>query len=573
MRGRRIKEKGIHKRSMHVKRKRFGTIFFHRWLIVLMIAALLYAEGVAVFVTWQKSECNQKFSVAKNHQLQYYNSLSSEYTEQEVLNWAQFSLACFTETHDTFSYMCDAETMEIIAGCEEKLFFIKNDDNERKERKKVYICELSDIEGFERYRQKLISYSKPLRRLYETEKLQEEYIYSNETHFLPESLKVDATAIDLGEYMLGINRKEKELFSLELKRKGSIPDGYVKEEVSSYGLGLLLLGYSNTNPFVNINKSNEDSYALLKSLYEGVRSGSEDWVSGKYLQWQERENFFEIQLVSKIEMKLPGGREVILLQVSNLDVWKNYGVSLFGIGVVVLLIGTLVAFLLAKISYMRLKAGYDMEDYRKNLTNTMAHDLKSPLMSISGYAENLRDNLNTEKQPYYSQAILNNVQYMNGIIESVLYLSKMEEGKLSLNKEPFQIRECVEKLVAAREENLQEKGLKVDVSGNVVLEADANLFEQLLCNLMDNAVKYASNNTTICVMMKNKEISIQNVCEADLSSVEDTLCQPFVVGDASRSNQKGSGLGLAIVRNICELNGFRFELICKEKSFEAKIKG
>ena len=74
-------------------------------------------------------------------------------------------------------------------------------------------------------------------------------------------------------------------------------------------------------------------------------------------------------------------------------------------------------------------------------------------------------------------------------------------------------------------------------------------------------------------MMKDREISIQNVCEEDLRSVEDTLCQPFVVGDTSRSNQKGSGLGLAIARNICELHGFGFELICKEKSFEAKIKG
>lgn len=195
------------------------------------------------------------------------------------------------------------------------------------------------------------------------------------------------------------------------------------------------------------------------------------------------------------------------------------------------------------------------------------------LMSISGYAENLRDNLNTEKQPYYSQAILNNVQYMNGIIESVLYLSKMEEGKLSLKKEPIQVREMVEKLVAEREENLQERGLKMEMAGEILLEADVTLLEQLLCNLLDNAVKYASKNTTICVMMKDKEISIQNVCEEDLSSVEDTLSQPFVVGDTSRSNQKGSGLGLAIARNICELHGFGFELICKEKSFEAKIKG
>jgi K+-sensing histidine kinase KdpD len=74
------------------------------------------------------------------------------------------------------------------------------------------------------------------------------------------------------------------------------------------------------------------------------------------------------------------------------------------------------------------------------------------------------------------------------------------------------------------------------MAGDIQLEADVTLLEQLLCNLLDNAVKYASKNTTICVMMKDKEISIQNACEEDLSSREDTLCRPFVVGDTSRSN-------------------------------------
>ncbi|MBR4083644.1 MAG: HAMP domain-containing histidine kinase [Lachnospiraceae bacterium] len=571
MRGSKKKEKGILQGLKSRKRKKFSTLFLYRWLVVMIITALLYAEGLAIFVTYQKSESKQKFSFAKNHQLQYYNSLSLEYTEQELLNWACFWLAYHAEGYNTFSYMCDAQSMEIIAGCEEKMFLVNLGKPESNERNRVYICKTSDIEAFESYRQKLLSYGRPLRRLYETIQLKEEYIYSDGINFWPGNLKVETTAIDLGEYMLGVNRDEKELFPFELKSKYNIPDGYVKTDISNNGV--ILLGYSSTSPYMKVNNSNEDGYTLLKSLYEGIRADSEEWVSGQHLVWQERENFFVIQLASKIEMKLPGGREVILLQVSILDVWKNYGSVLLGIGLLAIMLGTLVAFGLAKISYMRLKAGYDLEDYRKTLTNTMAHDLKSPLMSISGYAENLRDNLNTEKQGYYSQAILNNVQYMNGIIESVLYMSKMEEGKLSLKKESIHAKELLEKLVADRHESLQERELKVEIEGDVLLEADATLLEQLLCNLLDNAIKYALRDTTICVMMKDKEISIQNACEEDLQGVADTLCQPFVVGDTSRSNQKGSGLGLAIAKNICELHGLGFELICKEKSFEAKIKG
>lgn len=571
MRGRKKNEKGIFTEQRHSKRKKFSTLFFHRWLVIMIIAALLYAEGEAIFVTVQKSECKQKFAFAKNHQLQYYNSLSPEYTEQEILSWAQFHLSYLTETYSTFSYMCDAETMEIIAGCEEKMFLVLLGASGSEERTRIYIGETSDIKGFEGYRQKLLSYGRPLRRLYETVQLKEMYMYTDGTHFWPGDLTVDTDAIDLEKYMLGINGYEKKLFSTELESKSEVPDGYVKMDV--WNNAVILLGYSSTSPYIKINKSNEDSFRLLQELYEGVRTGSEDWVSGEHLVWRERENIFDIQLASKIEMKLPGGREVVLLQVSTLDVWKNYCGALVGIGLLTVLLGTLLAFLLAKISYIRLKARYALEDYRKTLTNTMAHDLKSPLMSISGYAENLRDNLNTEKQVYYSEAILNSVQYMNSIIESVLYLSRMEEGKQTLKKEAVQVSEMLDKLVEERKEGFEERGLRVETEGDTVLEADATLMEQLLCNLLDNAIKYASKDTTIYVMMKDKEISIQNACEEDLSAVADTLCAPFVVSDDSRSNRKGSGLGLAIAKNICELHGFGFELVCKEKSFEAKIKG
>ena len=249
-----------------------------------------------------------------------------------------------------------------------------------------------------------------------------------------------------------------------------------------------------------------------------------------------------------------------------------YGRLLAGIGLLIVLFSALIAFLWAKVSYTRLKAGYDVEDYRRNLMNIMAHDLKSPLMSISGYAENLRDNLHTENQEYYSEAILNNVQYMNGIIESVLSLSKAEQGNVVLKREAFPVSEKLQELVKSQESRLQEKGLKVELAGELVVEADKVLFEQVLYNLLDNAVKYASNNGIIRVMISAEKISFWNLCEADLRAVSDTLCNPFVVGDTNRGGRKGSGLGLAIAKNICELHGFTLELVCEEGSFEAKIK-
>lgn len=552
------------KRALLNKRKKFRTIFVQRWFVVLIILALSYMVGLSSFVNYKKNVIKTNYYSTQGRQIQFFSSLAQEYEGQQFINRAQMRLAMLPETNKFFALVCDKENGEVLAGCEERMFFIRKTKEDEDNR--ILVCELENVQGWQEYRQKLEREIRSYTYLYEL--LDVTDIYSDGDFFIPKEIQIDVTQVNLLKAIFLEDYTEKDVFQETVKGVGNVPEGYIEEHTSEYSLGNpIVLGYSANNPYLSRDRSSDNAYELLYEYYKDRR------INPKSSSWEEQETFFVLKIVSDMEVELENGQRASMLSVAYLDIWENYGGVLFAIGVAILLLGTLVAFLLAKLSYTRMKAAYDMEDYRKNLTNTMAHDLKSLLMSISGYAENLRDNLNTEKQTYYSQAILNNVQYMNGIIESVLYLSKMEEGKLILKREILQVREVVEKLVKERKEKLQERELKVEMDGDTVLQADATLLEQLLCNLLDNAVKYASKNTTICVMMKDKEISIQNVCEEDLQGIADTLCQPFVVGDTSRSNQKGSGLGLAIARNICELHGFGFELICKEKSFEAKIKG
>lgn len=546
------------------RRKKFSTVFWQRWILVFVILTLVYVIGVTFFANYKKGEKKRDYYWAQGKQVEYFVSLAKKYEGQQLVNRVALRLTMMADTHDYFAVLCDEETKEVITGCEEKLFFIRNSGGE--EETTILVCDLDTIPGWKIYRQKLKEHDGGLVRLYESVKIPE--IYTNDGFFVPKTMEIEVTSIGVIRGILLQDYTEEQVFCQEIEYAETIPEGYTEEDITGYVLkNPIILGYSPDSPYMNKDDCSDASYKLLWEYYEERKTNAESSSN-----W-EQESLFGIHIVSDTELDLGLERPVSLLSVAYYDVVEVYGGLLAWIAIVVLLISVLIAYLLARVSYARMQARYDVEDYRRNLMNTMAHDLKSPLMSISGYAENLRDNLHSEKQAYYSEAILNNVQYMNGIIESVLYLSKMEEGKLSLKKELLHARAVVEKLVAEREESLQERELKVEMVGDVVLEADATLLEQLLCNLLDNAVKYASNNTTICVMMKDKEISIQNVCEEDLSSVEHTLCQPFVVGDTSRSNQKGSGLGLAIARNICELHGFGFDIICKEKSFEAKIKG
>lgn len=564
MKGRKKIKKRKTATALVCKRKKFGTIFVQRWLLVVVILALVYLVGVSFFTNSKKNELKTDYYWAQGHNIEHFAMLAQKYEGQQLRNRALMRLTMMTNTHNSYSLLWEPRTGEVIGSCEEKMFFIRNTGGD--DENKILLCELENIPGWQEYRRKLEAERKPFFYLYEALSGMDT-IYSDGDFFVPKEFQIEVTEVNYLAGMLLNNYTVKDVFQTTVKGTEVLPEGYEEEHTSGYTLrNPIALGYYPTNPFIMSQRSSDDAYELLWDYYEARKSDEKSSV------WTERETFFTIKIVSDMDVEWENERTLSMLSVAYLDVWENYGEILFGIGVVAFLAGTLLAFLLAKVSYARLKAGYDVEDYRRNLMNTMAHDLKSPLMSISGYAENLRDNLHTEKQIYYSEAILNSVQYMNGIIESVLSLSKSENGKVVLKKETLEMGDSLRKLLAVREEWLMESGLTVEIKGECELTVDRVLWEQVCSNLLDNAIKYASKNSVIRVMIEKEQISFWNACDGDMGAMADTLCDPFVVGDASRGSRKGSGLGLTIAKNICQLHGFELELVCEEKSFEVKIR-
>lgn len=567
MRGKKSKKRST-VTALLCKRKKFSTVFLQRWLVVLVICIVVYIAGVTLFVTYKKGGAESNFYQAQGTALRYIVSLAEEREEQEFNDFLQLQLALMSNSTAYYAMVQD-ENGEVIADCREVISLIKGSTEETKS--KAYLCVPSELPGWQEYREELQTYNKGLVHLYETVEFTS--MYTDGSRFIPNDMQITATCIkDIEYYLYGYDYPTYELINTRIEQpdEENIPAGYEKVELEENGttwIGPIVVGYSESSPSKNYACSSDASYALLLQLKQDVESDTHN-VSGMNGM---RESFFRTELTNMTELTLKDGREVKLLSACVYDVWELHGGWLVTIAVGILVLGTLVAFLLAKVSYARLKAQYDVEDYRRNLMNTMAHDLKSPLMSISGYAENLRDNLHTEKQEYYSEAILNNVQYMNGIIEAVLSLSKAENGSAVLKREQMNVTELLQQLIEAQNIQLQERGLTVEVEGELCVEADKVLFGQVLGNLLENCVKYASNSSTIRVMMSEEQISFWNACEADLRTIADTLCEPFVVGDANRSNRKGSGLGLAIAKNVCALHGFVLEIACEDGSFEARI--
>ena len=227
--------------------------------------------------------------------------------------------------------------------------------------------------------------------------------------------------------------------------------------------------------------------------------------------------------------------------------------------------------LFSYIAFYRYRKNYEMYLYRVEMTNTLAHDLKSPLTAISGYAENLCSNVHTEKKDYYANAILDNTKYMNDIIDNVLELSKVEVGKIKLEKSEFDIIELAESLCAKYKLQLDDKKIKLNLSGNAVINADKNKITQAVENLISNAVKYTDEGGEITVTANSKSFKVSNTCKDAEKLNFKEIVKPFIKGDNSRSGRKGTGLGFSIVKNIVELSGYKFKVYNDNGKFTVEI--
>lgn len=233
---------------------------------------------------------------------------------------------------------------------------------------------------------------------------------------------------------------------------------------------------------------------------------------------------------------------------------------------------TVIAFLRCWSRNVRNKAQYAFEDYQRSLINNLAHDLKTPLAVIGGYAENLqelRKDSGSEKELKYISSIMNNVSYTDDIIAKTLELSENEQMKKP-NKTNVDIKALTERLLDKYRAALDERNieLKTELGGEV--SADEDVLASAVENLISNAVKYTRDDGFITVTADSKRLSIVN----DVSENVDTkdLLMPFVKGDKARSDKRSHGLGLAIALSAAERNGFALSVSCKQNKFTATIR-
>lgn len=212
-----------------------------------------------------------------------------------------------------------------------------------------------------------------------------------------------------------------------------------------------------------------------------------------------------------------------------------------------------------------------LQKRQRDFSNALAHDLKTPLMAISGYAENLAENIYPEKKEHYIEGIQSNVSYMNALIGQIMEMAKTENPDFSLHKTQIALQEITQKILNLYEGLAEKKDITIHMSGTAQVVADASCMERVMENLIKNALEYTPEHQSIFIKMDENQLEVTNTgIEIPKEKLEE-IWKPFIKGDESRSRKQGHGLGLSIVKNILELHGFPCEMISEKNQVTVRI--
>lgn len=217
-----------------------------------------------------------------------------------------------------------------------------------------------------------------------------------------------------------------------------------------------------------------------------------------------------------------------------------------------------------------------LEEIRKEFISGVSHELKTPLSIVQSYAEGLKDGLNIEKNGYYADVILEEVDRMNDLVVDMLELSKLQSGTYKLKSEPFLIVDSVENVInRIIDHKTTENGCKLisNVEEDILVSGEKRRIEQVLINILSNAIHYGKPGSEIIVNLKNDHdrvnISIFNEGNQIPADKIDKIWDRFYRIDESRNRQSGgTGLGLAIVKTIVDLHHSKINVHNKEDGVE-----
>lgn len=197
------------------------------------------------------------------------------------------------------------------------------------------------------------------------------------------------------------------------------------------------------------------------------------------------------------------------------------------------------------------------ERYRANLLRSISHDLRTPLTGIIGTAEMVMDMTDSADRRYdMMRGIYQDADWLHSLVENILSLTRLQDGKMEVKKEPEALEEVIASAVSHTEKLHPEREIQVMLPKEFYLvPMDARLIQQVINNLLDNAIKHTSAEEKISILVsydKNMaKICVQDEGEGIDEKDEDNIFQMFYTTQTKSADaKKGVGLGLAICETV-----------------------
>ncbi|WP_026508560.1 HAMP domain-containing sensor histidine kinase [Butyrivibrio sp. MC2013] len=227
-----------------------------------------------------------------------------------------------------------------------------------------------------------------------------------------------------------------------------------------------------------------------------------------------------------------------------------------------------IGYLGAAVSYMAGEIARSEDDQRKFIAN-VSHDFRSPLTSIRGYLTAMLDGtIPQEMHEHYLQVVLNETERLTKLTNGLLTLNNLGGGMM-LDKADFDINKIIRDTAASFEGTCRAKTLAIEMvltDEEMIVNADMGKIQQVLYNLIDNAIKFSHNNSVIKVETTEKKnkifVSVKDSGIGIPKEDQKQIFERFYKSDLSRGkDKKGTGLGLSIVKEIIRAHGENINVI------------
>lgn len=228
-------------------------------------------------------------------------------------------------------------------------------------------------------------------------------------------------------------------------------------------------------------------------------------------------------------------------------------------------------YLAATLNYMSDELN-KMEEYQKTFIANVSHDFRSPLTSIKGYLEAILDGtIPAEMYDKYLNRVITETERLNKLTQGMLTLNSLD-SKGYLSRTNFDINRVIKDTAASFEGTCESKNITFDLTftDNIqMVYADLGKIQQVLYNLIDNAIKFSHPNSNICIQASSKyEKVFISVKDNGIGISKDSIKKiwdRFYKSDLSRGkDKKGTGLGLAIVKEIIQSHGENIDVVSTE---------